>query len=416
MIDTLEMATFSQPAAGRVISPVQDRPRDPIPFPGLRTTRVAVVGAGYWGPKLIRNFAALPEAELAMVCDLAPERLQAVAEQYPDTRTTTDFQALLDSDVEAVAIATPVMTHYSLVKQALEAGKHVLVEKPLTMTTREAEEVVELARQQDRLLMVGHTFLFEPAVERLCELVRDGELGDVWHVTSERRNLGLFRHDANVLWDLAPHDVSILLAVLGTEPTGTSARGACHVQPGIHDVAYIELRFPDDVMAHVHVSWLDPGKVRRLTVVGSKKMAIYDDTAPDKLCVFDRGVERASGAPGGLSYRQGEATAIPLPSAEPLRRQCAYFVERAQRVGWSAADAEFGLRIVRILEQADRSLQTGGHRRRLVWGRKGCAEVLAPTPAWEHAAVLRGRRAAFFARRTRCRRRFLPTAARWATR
>jgi predicted dehydrogenase len=177
------------------------------------------------------------------------------------------------------------------------------------------------------MLMVGHTFLFEPAVEALRDLVQSGELGEVWHVTSRRLALGLFRRDVNVLWDLAPHDISILLEVLGAEPTVASARGACHVQPGIHDVAYVDLRFPSGVMAHVQVSWLDPGKVRRLTVIGSKKMAVYDDTAADKLCVYDHAVASCEDTPSQLLYHLGETTSLSLPTAEPLRRQCAYFLD-----------------------------------------------------------------------------------------
>ncbi|HZS01071.1 MAG TPA: Gfo/Idh/MocA family oxidoreductase, partial [Chloroflexota bacterium] len=220
--------------------------------PGERT-RIGVVGAGYWGPKLIRNFAALLEAELVAVCDLDPSRLQEVGKQYPDVQLTTDYAALLAGPAAAVAIATPVNTHYTLVKQALLAGKHVLVEKPLTARVREAAELVALAEERGLMLMVGHTFLFEPAVEALRDLVRRGELGDIWNVTMRRLNLGLFRPDVNVLWDLAPHDLSILLEVLGRPPIAVSARGASHVQPGIQDVAYIELRFPGNVMAHVHV-------------------------------------------------------------------------------------------------------------------------------------------------------------------
>jgi predicted dehydrogenase len=325
---------------------------------------VGVVGAGYWGPKVIRNLAALPDAHLQVVCDLNAQRLQAIAEQYPALDVTTAYDALLASELDAVAIATPVDTHYSLVKQALLAGKHVLVEQPLTANAREAAALSALAEQRGLLLLVGHTLLYEPAVEALRDLVQDGELGQVWHVTSERLALGLFRRDVNVLWDLAPHDVAILLEILGAEPVVVSARGAANVQPCIQDVAYVELRFPDNVMAHVHVSWLDPGKVRRLTVIGSKKMAVYDDTAPDKLRLFDRGVEPGrAGSP--LHYRLGESTAIPLSSAEPLRRLCASFVDCIRSGERSRARIQQGLKVVRILEQADRSLQNSGHREEL---------------------------------------------------
>jgi predicted dehydrogenase len=347
-----------------------------------RTVRVGVVGAGYWGPNLIRNFAALPNAALTMICDLDPRRLHAVGEQYPDVALTTNYQDLLDSDVDAIAIATPVKTHYALVKQALLAGKHVLVEKPLTANVRQAAELVALAEEQGLLLMVDHTMVLSPAVRKLCELVRRGELGDIWHVSMERLALGLFRRDVNVLWDLAPHDISILLEVLGAQPVATSARGACHVQPGIQDVAYVELRFPGDVMAHVHVSWLDPGKVRRMTVIGSKKMAILDDVAEDKLTIYDRGVDMVE-ADGReqLVYRFGEGESMALPKDEPLRRQCATFVECIARGEWSASYAEQGLNVVRILEQADRSLQNSGHQEALGWDAAGWHDVLGPDAA-----------------------------------
>ncbi|HLH23180.1 MAG TPA: Gfo/Idh/MocA family oxidoreductase [Chloroflexota bacterium] len=356
------------------------------PQPATRTVRVGVVGAGYWGPNLIRNFAALPDVALAMICDLDPKRLHAVGEHYPDVALTTNYQDLLDSDLDAIAIATPVKTHYSLVKQALLAGKHVLVEKPLTANVRQAAELVSLAAERNLLLMVDHTMVLSPAVQKLCELVRAGELGEIWHISMERLALGLFRRDVNVLWDLAPHDISILLEVLGTEPTAVSARGAAHVQPGIQDVAYVELRFPGDVMAHVHVSWLDPGKVRSMTVIGSKKMAVLDDVAEDKLTVYDRGVDsvEANGR-AQLVYRFGEGERVGLPKEEPLRRQCAEFVSCIASGEWPAAYAEQGLNVVRILEQADRSLQNSGHREALGWDAAGWRDALAPvaheTPA-----------------------------------
>jgi predicted dehydrogenase len=345
--------------------------------PTSRTVRVGVVGAGYWGPNLIRNFAALPDVALAMICDLDPKRLQAVGEQHPDAALTTNNQDLLDSDLDAIAIATPVKTHYRLVKQALLAGKHVLVEKPLTANVRQAAELVALAEERHLLLMVDHTMVLSPAVRKLRELLRSGELGEIWHVSMERLALGLFRRDVNVLWDLAPHDISILLEVLGSTPIAVSARGACHVQPGIQDVAYVELRFPGNVMAHVHVSWLDPGKVRRMTVVGSQKMAILDDVAEDKLCVYDRGVDTVeeNGRPR-LVYRFGEGEPVALPKDEPLRRQCARFVDCVASGEWPASYAEQGLNVVRILEQADRSLQNSGHREALGWDAAAWHDVL----------------------------------------
>ncbi len=357
------MSTTTSGPPGLALAPA-DRPSSAAP-----PTRVGIVGAGYWGPRLIRNFAALPQAAVAVVCDLDPARLRTVGAEYPGVVLTTEFATLLASDVEAVAIATPVHTHYTLVREALLASKHVIVEKPLTANTREAAELVTLAEVRGLMLMVGHTFLFEPAVEALRDVVQRGELGTIWHVTMRRLNLGLFRPDVNVLWDLAPHDVSILLAVLGTNPIAVSARGACYVQPGIQDVAYLELRFPNDLMAHVHVSWLDPGKVRRMTVVGSKKMAVYDDTEPEKLQVYDRAVVPPDGTAGGseVHYHVGDSTGVRTPHAEPLRRQCACFLDSIRGGSISSRHAREGLKVVRILEQADRSMQAGGHREALDW-------------------------------------------------
>lgn len=329
--------------------------------------RVGVVGAGYWGPKLIRNFAALPEAWLTSVCDIDPARLRALAPTYPDATFTTDYERLLASDVEAVAIATPVHTHYALVREALLAGKHVLVEKPLTTSAAEAAELVALAAQRGRVLLVGHTFLFEPAVEALRDLVRDGALGEVWHVTMRRLNLGLFRPDVNVLWDLAPHDLSILLEVLGALPVAVSARGASYVQPSIEDVVYLELRFPNDILAHVHASWLDPGKVRRMTVVGSQRMAVYDDTEACKLALYDRAARPLPGAEDQVLYQFGDRTPVPLPTAEPLRRQCAYFLACVRGMPPMRAPGLYGLPVVRILEEAQHSLEDSGRRRELHW-------------------------------------------------
>lgn len=355
---------------------------------GHRRTRVGVVGAGYWGPKVIRNFAALPQAELTMVCDLVAARLDPVAAQYPGVRVTTSFAELLASEVEAVAIATPLTTHYALVKQALQAGKHVLVEKPLAATTRQGAEIVALAEESDRVLMVGHTFLFEPAVEALGALVRGGELGEIRHITAQRLNLGPVRHDASALWDLAPHDIAILLDVLGCAPEAVRAQGAAYLQSGVHDVVQMELWFPGNRLAHVHLSWLDPVKVRRMTVVGSQKMAVYDDLAADKLVLYDRGVVLSATRDGHpeLLYRLGEPQPVALPRAdEPLRRQCAYFLDCVQRHIRPAPDGRLGLQVVRILERADHSLHKGGRYESLGWGTDtdpAVREVMATT--WWH--------------------------------
>jgi predicted dehydrogenase len=311
-------------------------------------------------------------------------------------RTTRSYAELLAAEIDAVAVATPLGTHYELVKRALCAGKHVLVEKPLAATTRQATELVALAAEHGRVLMVGHTFLFEPAVEALGILVRSGELGEIRHISAQRLNLGPVRYDANALWDLAPHDIVILLDVLGQAPEAVSARGAAYLQPGVHDVVHLDLWFPGQVLAHLHLSWLDPVKVRRMTVVGSQKMAVYDDLAPQKLVVYDCGVVLA---PNGTArpeplYRLGEARPVPLPvTDEPLRRQYAYFLDCVRYGMRPAPDGRLGLTVVRVLEQASQSLHHHGRRERLHWelaasepnGRRDAAGLAEPERAREAA-------------------------------
>ena len=294
---------------------------------------VGIIGAGYWGPKHIRNFNELPGARATMVADLDIGRLAAIQRQYGGIRITTDFRQLLSSpDVDAVVIATPVSSHSLLAGEALRAGKHVLVEKPLAASSREAEDLIRLAEEHCRVLMVGHTFLYNPAVRALRDLVQGGALGEIFYIDAHRLNLGLFQRDINVIWDLAPHDISILLYVLGMEPVAVHATGSAYVQPGIEDVAYLQLGFPNKVRAAVHVSWLDPNKVRQITVVGSKKMAVYDDVATlDKIRIYDKGVDVPPPASNfgefQLSYRYGEITIPNVPNTEPLRLECQHFLD-----------------------------------------------------------------------------------------
>ncbi len=336
-----------------------------------RKVKVAVVGFGYWGPKLVRNFNDLPSAELAWIVDRDPERLQRARSAYPGARTTADYAAVLASDVEAVVIATPIRTHYALAKAALQAGKHVLVEKPLTASAAEAEELAWLADRRGLALMVGHTFEYNAAIRTLRDLVMSGELGDIYYVDAARLNLGLFQPDINVLWDLAPHDISILLYVLGLTPVAVSARGSASVRPGIHDVAYVEVRFPNNILAHLHLSWLDPCKVRRVTIVGSRKMVVCNDLSEaEKIRIYDKGVERPyetdQYSDFHLEYRYGAVTIPYVPFREPLNVQCEHFIhcirtgERPQSDGW------VGAKVVHVLEQADRSLQSGGERTPIV--------------------------------------------------
>jgi predicted dehydrogenase len=334
---------------------------------GLHDVKVGLVGFGYWGPKLARNYSETPGANLAWIVDRDPNRLVKAAADYPGVRLTSDISEMLDSDVDAVVIATPIRTHYTLAKQALLAGKHVLVEKPLTSSSLEAAELSRLAETHRRALMVGHTFQYNDAIRALRDIVASGEIGDVFYVDAARLNLGLFQPDINVLWDLAPHDLSILLYVLGLDPIEVSARGSANVRPGVHDIAYVELRFPNNVLAHLHLSWLDPCKVRRVTIVGSKKMVVCNDLSDtEKIRIYDKGVNRPFDtdqfAEFHLQYRYGGVSIPWVPFREPLRVECEHFIhcirngERPQSDGW------VGTKIVRILEQADKSLQNGGAR------------------------------------------------------
>jgi predicted dehydrogenase len=330
-----------------------------------------VAGFGYWGPKLVRNFSEMTDAELAWVSDLDAGRLARVRQHYPAIQTTQSFDEMLRSDVDAVVVATPIWTHYRLTKAALLAGKHVMVEKPLTADSREAEELTQLAEARGLTLMVGHTFEYNSAVRALREIVSSGEIGEVYYVDAARLNLGLFQTKANVLWDLAPHDLSILLYVLQRDPIAVSARGSSSVTAGIHDVAYMELRFPGNLLAHVHVSWLDPCKVRRVTIVGSKKMVVYNDLHEvEKIRIYDKGVERPYETDRfndfHLTYRYGGVNVPYIPTSEPLRSQCEHFVSCIRSGERPQSDGRVGTKVVRILEEANRSLLNGGARESLL--------------------------------------------------
>ncbi len=327
---------------------------------------IGVIGAGYWGPKHVRNFSELPGASMVMVADFDESRLAAIQATDPGIRTTRNYRDMLASpDIDAVVVATPVTTHAKLAREALRAGKHVLVEKPIAVTGKDVEELIQLAEHERRTLMVGHTFLYNPAVRVLHDLVQSGELGEVYYAHAQRLNLGLFQRDINVVWDLAPHDVSILMYVLGMDPVAVSTHGSACVQPGIEDVAYLNIAFSERVRAQVHVSWLDPNKVRRTTIVGSKKMAVYDDVEMlEKIRIYDKGVEApphtATFGEFQLSYRYGDITIPHLPSTEPLRLECQHFLECIQTGASPLTDGAHALQVVRILESAQQSLHDGG--------------------------------------------------------
>jgi predicted dehydrogenase len=339
------------------------------PKSGLARVRVGVIGCGYWGPHLIRNLHEMTEADLLAVSDQRPDRLAYVADRYPGVELFADHRELLASGLEAVVIATPIHTHHALARDALMADRHVLVEKPLAASVAEAAELVRLARQRGLVLMAGHTFIYNPAVRELRRLVQQGDLGRIYYGDAARLNLGLFQRHANVLWDLAPHDISILMHVLNDEPVVVSARGSACVYAGVHDVCYLELQFTSGASAHIHVSWLDPDKVRRLTLVGDRRMAVFDDvSSTTKLRIYDRGVERPEVDNYGefeVAYRHGEIVIPYITRREPLRLECEHFLECVLSGRRPLSDGEQGLAVVAALEAAERSLQGGGQRVRV---------------------------------------------------
>lgn len=326
--------------------------------------RVAVIGAGYWGPNLIRNFNEAPGAEVLAVADLSAERLGPIRKRYPSIRVTTDHREILsDRSIDAVVIATPIKTHRPLCEEAFAAGKHVLVEKPLAGTVEDAEAIVRAAERAGRTLMIGHTFVYNPAVTAVRRAIERGELGKVHYIDSQRVNLGLHQFDFNVLWDLGPHDVSITLYWLEEEPVWIQCTGGSFVQDGIEDVVWLTMGFPSGAIAHAHLSWLAPGKIRTMTVIGSKKMAVYDDvTAVEKVKIFDHGVERLEPDDLRRAYRAGDIHSPRVPVTEALQVEALHFIESIRNGTRPISDGEAGLRVVRALEAGSNSLRLGGVR------------------------------------------------------
>ena len=331
----------------------------------MESLRVGAIGYGYWGPNLIRNFVELPTSEVVAVSDLDESRLLQLRERHPQiTVTTTEYRDLFALNLDAVVVATPPDTHFEVVKACLQNDLHVLVEKPLTLDSAEGQELIRIADEHNRILMVGHTFEYNPAVRALKEMIDSGELGSIHYIDAVRVSLGLFSSRLNVVWDLAPHDISILLYLLSSMPTSICAQGNSCVQEGIEDVAYMTMRFPGDIMAHMRLSWLDPLKTRRITVVGSKKMVIYDDLEPqEKLKVYDKRVNaiRHTETYGefGFAYHYGDVVAPYVRFSEPLRIECSHFIESILENKPPQSDGRSGLRVVQIIEAAQRSLQDG---------------------------------------------------------
>ena len=320
---------------------------------------VGVTGLGYWGPNLARNFDDLPEADLAWLCDLEDGRRSRYGARFPDARTTERFEDLLeDGDLDAVVIATPVVTHAELARQALLAGKHVFVEKPLALSAVEAEEVVAVAEERGLVLMPGHLLLYHPGVRKLRELVDSGELGPVLYLYGNRVNLGKFRSDENALWSLGAHDLSVILHLVGEEPTDVWARGESFLREGVEDVVFCYLRFPSGVVAHMHLSWLDPHKMRRITVVGARKMAVFDDMELDrKVTVYDKGPQEPADTYGEWLTRTGDIWSPKIANDEPLRLECERFLALVRGDGDPGEATGNGVAVVRALEQLQRSLE-----------------------------------------------------------
>jgi predicted dehydrogenase len=321
----------------------------------MQQLRFGLIGWGYWGPKLARNLESLPQASLEIVADVNPMTLAKVKMERPWIATTTEVEDIFSSSVDAVVVATPVATHFELARNALIHGKHVLVEKPLTPSVAEAEELIQVAEQNNVILMAGHTFEYSPAVTQLRQLIQDGELGNIYCVEIERLNLGLFRSDIDVIWDLAPHDASILLALLGQPPKRVQAHAHAHLHPSIYDVAHLDLEYDTGTTAHIHVSWLHPAKVRRVTVIGDRRMAIYDDTNPaEMLKVFNKGAD--VGVDPVFSYRHGAITIPHIEWVEPLRLECEDFAHSIRTGEQPRANGRSGLEVVRILAAAQESM------------------------------------------------------------
>ncbi|HAK95860.1 MAG TPA: gfo/Idh/MocA family oxidoreductase [Planctomycetes bacterium] len=329
---------------------------------------IAVVGCGYWGPNHIRNFRTVPECRVTKVCDLDKKRLAHMQSLYPEIETSTDFDLLVsDPVVNALVVATSTSTHYPLAKKALAAGKHVLIEKPMASSVKQCRELLDLATRHRLTIMVGHTFVYSAPVRKIKQLIDAGELGEIRHISSSRLNLGLFQKDINVAWDLAPHDISIIDFFLGKDPIAVNCQGKAHVTPGIEDVTNMSLDFENGAFATIQSSWLHPNKTRIMAIVGSKKMAVYDDNEPlEKVKVYDKRVEVPphydTFADFHYSYHYGDMYAPHLSLYEPLKVEAQQFVECVRTGASPDSGGRHGLKVVQVLEAASRSLKKGGAR------------------------------------------------------
>lgn len=333
----------------------------------VEVVRIGIVGCGYWGPNLIRNFFQARDSELVALCDMNKKRLSQMQEAYSVKKVYTDYRDMLkNARIDAVVVATPPKTHYSLARQALLSGKHVLVEKPLSFSSGDAQKLITLAKKKKRILMAGHTFEFNPAVIKIKECIASGELGKIFYIYSTRVNLGRVQDNINAMWSLAPHDISIINFILNSTPRKVRAYGSAYINKGIEDVVFMNLEFKGNITAQIHVSWLDPSKIRKMVVVGSKKMLIYDDIDNEgKIKIYDKGVERL--APDRSSYglyqmklRAGDILIPKLKLYEPLRRECEHFIDCVLHNKRPDTDGENGLRVVDVLEAGQKSLDQDG--------------------------------------------------------
>lgn len=328
--------------------------------------KVGVVGCGYWGPNLVRNFRSLPDCNLKVMCDISKERLKHLTSLYPDVQGETSYDHVLNGvGVDAVVVATSVKMHFPMAKAALLAGKHTMIEKPMAASSEQCSELVAIARENGLVLMVGHTFLYSPAVRKIKEIVDRGDLGEIRYICARRLNLGLFQKDINVAWDLAPHDLSIILAIMGDQPVSVNCHGSAHVTPGIEDVTAMCLTFANQRSAIIHSSWLDPRKVREMTIVGSQRMIVYDDLAPlEKIRVYDMRVERPphydTFAEFQYAYHYGDMHAPYIKQEEPLKTECQHFLDCINQGTKPLSCGTRGLELVKILEASSESLRQHG--------------------------------------------------------
>ncbi len=338
----------------------------------MKDIKVGVIGCGYWGPNLIRNFNENYNTDIIYACDLDIKRLERIKLRYPTVTATTNYKDLLrDKNLQAVAIATPVRTHYKLIKEVFDAGKHVLIEKPLASKVKEAEELVELANKKNLILFVDHTFIYTGAVKKIKEVIFSGGIGDICYFDSVRVNLGLFQSDINVIWDLAPHDISIMDYLITEKPKNVVATGASHTHSGIEDIAYVSVNFKNNLIAHFHLNWMSPVKIRRIILGGNKKMIVFDDLDPaDKVKIYDKGITLAKTNKkvvyqNIIQYRVGDMYAPNIDNTEALKIMVDHLADCLLNKKTPITDGESGLRVVRILEAAEKSMKKGGIKIRL---------------------------------------------------